>query len=254
VVLEHRVHSDYFSGNLQLQALVSDLTLTSPAFAALPSTFTTKLYKPIELHNPSTGAYEIVYIVGHAASSNTVTVQRGKENTSAQAWPANTLIIDAATNRDLITALTRATLASAAPDPFLGQRVLVTDEDNVLARMLAGWGPAIGLALAAAMGPSRLGGANNPPNSANFMAALAHSITVTPDGSGVATLNWRQAFPTACLGAWAWSIDPSRFIGWCTTMGESTTGATFKFTTVAAGSLLNVTSGPLSIGYCGIGY
>lgn len=245
MVLERRVHKDYFAGNLTLQALTSDLTLSSAAFQALGTGFSTTEYMPIELHNPATGTYEIVYIVGHAAASNTVTVQRGKEGTSAQPWPANTLIVDAVTGRDLVAAYTRATLPA---DAHLGMRALVTDENNVLAKMLAGWGPAIGIANAAAIGPNRAG--SNPPNSANFLIAAGYYPNLTPNGSGIISINWRQAFPTACFAAMAWSYDFTQFIGWCTPTAESTTGASFRLTGVSG----TITNGPLSVIAVGIGY
>jgi hypothetical protein len=249
VALEMRIHENYFAGVLQLQALVGDLTLTSTRFAALGTGYSTGIYMPLVLHNPATSVFEIVYIVGHSASSNTVTVQRGKEGTSPQPWPANTQIIDAATARDLIPGFTRAALPA---DPFLGMRVLVTDESALIARYLNGWGPAIGMSLAKSVGPLRAGG--NVPDHAILMAAWGARTDVTPNGSGEWTFNFRQAFPTACVGAFAWSIDHTRFIGWCTTMSENASSATFKLTSVVSGNLVTVTSSPLSLAVIAFGY
>lgn len=249
MVLEMRIHRDYFAGNLSLQALSSDTTLTSTAFAALGTSYSTGLYMPIVLHNPATGAYEVVYIVGHSAASNTVTVQRGKEGTSAQAWPLNTQIIDAPTYRDLVASYTRAALPA---DPHLGMRALVTDESFVVARALAGWMPAMGIANPGAVGPNRAG--SNPPNSAVLTHTMGNNTALSPDGSGQVSVTWRAAFPTACIGATAWSIDFTRFIGWCTTVSESTTGATFRLTTVSGGALVSQTAGPVSLGFAAVGY
>ncbi len=251
MVLDMRIHQNYFGGTLQLQALVSDLTLTSTAFAALGTGYSTNIYMPLVLHNPSLGntGYEIIYIVGHSASSNTVTVQRGKEGSTAQAWPAGTQIIDAATARDLVAGFTRAALPT---DPFLGQRVLVTDESALLARYLQGWGPAIGAAMAKSVGPIRGGG--NLPDSAILMASYGYRTDVTPNGSGQATFTWRQPFPTACITAMAWSADATKFIGQCTPISVSASQGTFYLHTVSAGSWLAVTNGPLTIEWMAWGY
>lgn len=242
---EQRLHRDYFSGTLSLAASVSDVTLSSSAFTALGTAFSTTAYMPLELHNPSTGIYEVVWITGHAAASQTVTVVRGRENTTALAWPQNTQIIDAVTKRDLVPDYTRATLPT---DPSIGMRALVTDESNVVARMLAGWGPAIGMANAAAMGPNR--SAANPPSSANFLLSMGYGLNLTPNASGIVSVTWRQAFPTACFAAFAWSCDYTQYIGWCTPTTESTTGASFRLTGVSG----TITNGPLSIIYLGVGY
>lgn len=244
MVYEQRLHRDYFAGTLSLAASVSDVTLSSNAFTALGTGFSTTAYMPLVLHNPATG-YEVVWITGHAAASQTVTVIRGREGTAAQAWPQNTQIIDAATERDLVPDYTRATLPT---DPYIGMRALVSDESNVVARMLAGWGPAIGIANAAAMGPNR--SAANPPNSANFVISMGYALSIAPNGSGIISVTWRQAFPTACFAAFAWSVDYTQFIGWCTPTTESTTGASFRLTGVGG----TITNGPLSVAYLGIGY
>lgn len=249
MALDQRIHKDYFAGVLQLQALISDLTLTSTSFAPLSAGFSANVYMPLVLHNPSTGAYEIVYIVAHSAASTTVTVQRGKEGTTAQAWPANTQILDAVTARDLIPHFTRALLPT---DAHLGMRALVTDENAVQAKYYHGWGPAVGMALARAIGPQRAGG--NPPDSAILMASVGARTDFAPNGSGQVTITWRQPFPTACLYAHAWSIDATRFIGWCTPISENATDGLFYLHTVSGGNIVAAVGSPLSLAWIAYGY
>lgn len=128
---EVRQTVDYAFGTLTAGAAISDLTLTSADFSAkIPSGLSTTDYVPIALQNPSTGSFEIVWATAHSGTSATVTVARGKEGTSAQAWPSNTLWTVAATRRDGV--LPVSTRTALPTDPHAGLRCLIMDEEVIV--------------------------------------------------------------------------------------------------------------------------
>ena len=194
---EQRVHRDYFFGVLSAQATISDTTLSSTAFQVLPTTFSTTRYMPIEIHNPTTGAHEVVWITGHASGSSNVTVVRAKEGTSAQAWPAQSQVLDSATARDLLIV---STFSALPADAHLGARALVSDLGTagvVMEKTPSGWGPAVGVALASQVGPNHHGSVNPPDDGVMLMRGGYINGSVA-DGSGGISVTFRTPFPTAC--------------------------------------------------------
>lgn len=137
---ENRLPVNYGMGTLSVAAAISDTTLQSSAFATVIPTMTagTTNYVPLVLQNPSTLAFEIVWINAHSASSTTVTVVRGKEGTSAQAWPSGTLWTIAATLRDVVLPVT--TRSALPTDPHVGMRAYIQDEQVQVQYVLnVGW-------------------------------------------------------------------------------------------------------------------
>lgn len=195
MVYEQRLHRDYFFGNLLLAAAIADTTLSAAAFSALGTGYSTGAYLPLVLHNPSTGAYEVVWVTGHTAASQTVTVVRGREGTTAQAWPSNTQVIDAACVRDIVGGYTRALLPT---DPHYGLRALVTDENVVVERTLNGWGPSVGVATPADVGPSVSNFATFPPSN-SVITVRAGRAQLVADAGGNVTVTFRTPFPTGLI-------------------------------------------------------
>lgn len=134
---EHRQPRDYFFGTLSLAAALSDVTLTSAAFAALPTVYSATTYLPLVLHDPSSGLYEVVWVTGHASLSMNVTVARGKEGTAARQWPTGTQVVCAPTLRDsLYPVATRSALPS---DAHIGMRAEIADEGVIAEKLASGW-------------------------------------------------------------------------------------------------------------------
>lgn len=129
---------DYRFGQLSSGVTSLDTTLQSAAFANLPSGLSATLYVPITLADDSLGLYETVWVTGHAAASQSVTVVRGREGTTARAWAAGTTWRIAPTIRDTLPVYTRGALPT---DAHLGMRCLLSDESIVVEKQAGGWLP-----------------------------------------------------------------------------------------------------------------
>lgn len=205
MTFEQRAPRDYFSGTLSVAASISDTTLTSAAFSALPNTFSTTVYLPLVLHDPSANLYEAVWVTAHTTSSTSVTVVRGREGSTARAWSSGTRVICPPTIRDAQASYTRAALPS---DAHYGMRALVTDENVINERSIAGWKPSVGVAAPAEVGPQAFALSTFPPSN-SVIQLRAGTVTGTLDGTGQATVNYRVAFPTATI-----AVTPvSRYTG-----------------------------------------
>lgn len=202
---EQRSPRDYLSGTLTVAAAISDTTIQSAAFASLPTNFSSTLYLPLVLHDPSAGLYEVVWCTAHSGSSTSITVVRGREGTSARAWPTGTQVMCTPTIRDTLPAMNRASLPS---DAHYGMRALVSDEGVVNARTSAGWLPDVGVAAPAQVGPQIFNLGTNPPSSA-VIQLRAGTVTGTLDSQGQTTITYRTPFPTATIAA----TPVSRFTG-----------------------------------------
>jgi hypothetical protein len=136
---ELRTPVNYAFGTLSVAGAISDTTLQSADFASLPggASISTTQYIAIVLQDPTAKVYEIVWINAHTAASTTVTVLRGREGTSARAWPSGTLWTLAPTLRDgVLPVASRAALPS---DPHVGMRCLLLDEKRIVEFHTAGW-------------------------------------------------------------------------------------------------------------------
>lgn len=134
---DQRTAVDDKFGQLTAGVTSLDTTLTSPDFASLPSDLTVTKYMPVTLADDSARTYETVWITGHSAGSNAVTVVRGREGSTARAWATGSAWRMAPTVRDLLPGLTRATLPG---DGHLGMRAMLTDEGGrVVIKTEAGW-------------------------------------------------------------------------------------------------------------------
>lgn len=138
---EQRAPLDYRFGQLTAGVTSLDTTLTSVAFASLPSDLTTAKYLPITLADDSLGVYEVVWVTGHTAGSSAVTVLRGREGSPARAWSQGAVWRVAPLVRDILPAYTRATLPA---DAHTGMRAVLTDEGIVVEKTALGWAQAIG--------------------------------------------------------------------------------------------------------------
>jgi hypothetical protein len=217
----YRVPKDYFFATLTNSAAITDTSLVSADFAPLLTNYGTDWVLPLTLHDPVLKVYEVVWVTGHTVASTTVTVLRGKEGTTARAWPAGTQIICAPTLRDGLVPMTRASLPA---DRHTGQRVALSDEGlTVQSTMDQGWLADVGVANPLDVG-LRLSGGAIPAWKAitmmtNLLASSNGGVVVTRDGA---------LLPTAS-GYTVYCYLPS--------------------TGVAAPAGVNVTVGYIAIGY-----
>lgn len=190
----YRVPKDYFFGTLTANAALSDTSLVSAEFAALSTSYGADWVLPLTLHDPVLKVYEVVWVTGHASSSTTVTVLRGKEGTAARAWPSGTQVLCAPTQRDGLLPLTRANLPA---DRHTGQRVPLSDEGIVVQSTLdQGWQADVGVAVPSDFGLKLGGGAIT---SWKVIVARGNRVTGTTDASGRIAATYTAPFPTETL-------------------------------------------------------
>jgi hypothetical protein len=252
VVYELRSPLNYVSGTLTVSASISDTTLTSAAFSALPTTFSTTTYLPLVIHDPSAGTYESVWVTAHASSSTSVTVVRGREGSTARAWSSGTRVICAPTTRDVVGTTTFAGLPT---DPSIGTRYALTDRQIVVERTMGGgWAPSAGVALADHVGPNRAG--SNPPQNAVVLLRAGFINSASTNGSGQITVNYRAAFPNGVVGVvvtGARTLDTFHSV-----MSETASSFVLQvwrvtdvapYTTAPMGAAYNVSAHYMAIGY-----
>lgn len=128
---------DYRFGQLSASVTALDTTLQSTAFATLASDLTAEKYVPLVLADDALGLYEIVWVTGHSAASQSVTVVRGREGSTARGWASGTLWRIAPTIRDVQG--TVATRGALPGDAHIGMRMMIEDEDAIVTRVTAGW-------------------------------------------------------------------------------------------------------------------
>jgi hypothetical protein len=189
VSFEQRQVVNYFSTGLIVAASITDTTMRATAFTQLDTTTGAK-YQALVLHDDALGVFEIVWVSNHSAASDTVTVVRGKEGTTARAWPAGTRVEIAPTAYD---ALLAAVTSSLPTDAFIGQRAMLGDKFTAVERVNGYWGPSVGVGIAADQGPNMHG--TQAPNSAAFLMRSGSGLATT-NGSGMLTVNYATAFPT----------------------------------------------------------
>jgi hypothetical protein len=188
---EQRQVLNYFSTSLTVAASVTDTTMRASMFTGLDTDFGSK-YLPLVLHDDALGVYEIVAVVAHTVSSDTVTVVRGREGTTARAWPAGTRVDCAPTAYDMLLARNAATLP---PDPYIGMRASRLDRLDVLERVNGYWGPSVGAGIASDQKGNMLGA--TPPNGATFLLRMGTAGTTT-DANGKLSCTFQTPFPNAC--------------------------------------------------------
>lgn len=243
---DYRYPSDYKFGTLTTAAAIADTSLVSAEFAGLlGGVYSSTIYLPVVLHDPAVPAFEIVWVTAHTAASTTVTVLRGKESSSARAWPSGTQWLVAPTVRDALLAVTSSTIPS---DLSVGTRFVETDTGLVKAKSSTASHVAdIGVALPSQVGPARAGGF--PPAGATIMIRTGHAV-VTTNASGDGTVTFREAFPLGCLAVTANSGDAVTFMGFVGITSESATGFTFRALGTGAAPFV----GPLRLVFTATGW
>lgn len=142
---EQRRLLNNLSGTLAARAVASDTQITcqggapgiSNVFAALPTDLSSALYTPLVLANDATGKFEVVWAVGHATASPTLTVIRGREGTDAQTFEVGDVVRCSGTVRDFgITVANRAALPG---DAHIGMKAFVISDNVCVERTAFGW-------------------------------------------------------------------------------------------------------------------
>lgn len=194
MAFEQRATIDYFSTSLLAAMTISATTMQSADFAAkLPADYGTNgKYLPLVIHDDAIGVYEVVWVTAHVAASNTVTVVRGKEGTSAQPWSAGARVESAPTSYDAVLARLAASLPS---DPFIGQRVNRGDRSDVLERVNGYWGPSVGAGIASDQKNNMM--SDTAPNGAVFLLRMG-TAGPTTDANGKMSCTFQTPFPNKC--------------------------------------------------------
>lgn len=214
---------DYTFGTLSLAAAIGDTTINSSAFASLPNgVFTATQYLPIVLHNPAAGTHEVVWVTAHTGSATSVTVVRGKESTSAQAWPSGTQWICAPTAARDGLGLYTSTQVTNMTDAHVGQRVLETDTGLPKAYASTGvWAADIGQCLPGEVGTITGGG--SVPTNATVLSRMGCVIGAAVS-SGSVTVTFAKPFPGGFIGGLAGVSDHNLWDGYIAVDTGTTTG------------------------------
>ncbi|GAA0632141.1 hypothetical protein GCM10010174_61420 [Kutzneria viridogrisea] len=222
----YRAPGDFLFGTLSVAAALGDTTIQSSAFASLGTGYSTSIVLPIVLLNTSAGTREVVWITGHTSASTSVTVIRGKENTTAQAWASGTQWICAPTAARDTLGYYSAAQVSAMTDQHVGMEVLESDTGLLKkATFGAGWVSSAGMCLPAEVGKTQANG--TVPSTATILKRVGCVISATPS-SGNVGVTFSVPFPNGIIGAVAGSIDTNLFVGVVTCQTLATTGFTAR--------------------------
>ncbi|UKD55160.1 hypothetical protein L3Q65_46160 [Amycolatopsis sp. FU40] len=234
MAFEQRATKDYFSTSLLSAATVSSSTLQSVDFVGLDTDYGTNgKYLPLVLHDDTLGAYEVVWVTAHTSASNTVTVTRGMEGTTAQAWGAGTRVEAAPTSYDAVLARLASSMPSDSP---IGGRVMRGDKKDVAERANGLWAPSVGVAFAADAGPRRSG---TIPDGSAVLLRGGHKVGTTTT-NGLITVAHQTPFPNATI-ATALGVVSTGVPAVAVVSSETATGVTIGFYAISGGA--NVGSG-----------
>lgn len=189
---EQRAIQNYFSTSLLVNASITDTTMRAAGFADLPPDLSTTKYTPLVLHDDAQALYEIVWVSGHTGTSDTVTVVRGKEGSTARAWPANTRVECAPTAYDVVKASVLAGLPTDAP---IGMRAMLGDKFDTRERVNGYWAPSAGAGIASDQKNNMMG--VTPPNGACFLLRMGTAGAAT-DANGKLSCTFQTPFPNNC--------------------------------------------------------
>lgn len=222
----YREPLDYAFGTLSQAAAIGDTTINSSAFTSLPNGVyaggSNPVVLPVVLHNPAAGTHEVVWVTGHTGSASNVTVVRGKESTTAQAWPSGTQWIVAPTAARDGLGYYSATALAALTDGHVGMRALETDTGLVKTlSYAAGWLADQGVCLPAEVGPVAAGG--SVPATSAILVRPGCVLSAAPS-SGLVPVTFAKPFPNGYIGALAGSLAGGQFIGSVCAESGSTTG------------------------------
>lgn len=247
----YRLTADYVFGTLSADAAISDTTISSTAFTALGTAYTTAQILPLVLHDPSLGVREVVWATNHNSGSNQVTIVRGKEGTGARAWPSGTQVVAAPTAaRD---GLGTTNSASHPADAHVGYRGLDTDTGRVVENTYsAGFQPSVGVANPLEIGKNRSNAL--PPNTAT-MIVRAGQITLTMDSAGKMYPTFTTPFPNGCHVV---MISPGAGqVGPFSVVAETAAGFTvqaWQIVNFAGGAVPGTSGSACTINYVAFGY
>ena len=138
MVYDYRWPLDGRFGVLLDALTTSATTMRSWDFQYLSHQLSPSLYQAAIITDDTPYKYEIVWLTGHTADSDTVTMVRGREGTTAQAWPANAIWRTGPTIRDAVGVTTRSGLA-ALTDQQMGARYTLSDEEQTLTKASGTW-------------------------------------------------------------------------------------------------------------------
>lgn len=228
----------------------SATSIVDSSFTILPTITGTAEYIPLSF-SAINGSQkpEVVWVTAHASGSSTVTVVRAKETTTAKSWPLGTQWAQAETLRDALFDVTSGTIPS---DLHLGAQFVERDTAALkIKTYTSGNFSLAGVALPSTIGPARAG---NFPSAQDTIQMRAAETTVTTNSVGDAPVNFRVAFPNACISVFACSSDYTAFTGTCNIWSEGTTGFDFRAVVFNSSGAVAVVSTTIHIHYIAIGW
>ncbi|WHT21024.1 hypothetical protein N8J89_08135 [Crossiella sp. CA-258035] len=228
----YRVPKDFQFGTLTTAITSSQTSITEAKFSTLPALASTDSYVPVVLMDTTTGLHEVVWVTVHTSGSTTVTVMRGREQSTAKAWSVGTVWSNAPTAWDAIAD------KNGVASPYVGQRVLNGSAGRIEEWTYGnGWQASAGAYLPTQAGPAA-DGAVMP--SFAFSEMRVGTAQVVTAGDGFGTVNLPLAFPNKHAAGVLTSADENLFAGpltWC-----QPTLSSFKFVGYHPGGSLATTT------------
>lgn len=242
---EYRVTSNGLYGQMAAGFTAAATSIVDSSFAALPVVTASSQYMPLSFTDSTAKLTEILWVTAHSSGSNTITVARGKEGTTARAWTTGTPWAQAETVRD---GQTMATSGAQPTERHVGMRWVDTDTGAAKAQSFnGGIVPQFGGALANDIGPLR---DSSFPAAGSTMVFRAAEVPVTTNSVGDANVQFRTAFPTNCVAVVGVSSDHTTFAGTVNVWANGPTGFDFR----AALGASPVPNATFSIMYIALGY
>lgn len=245
-----RDNRNYFFGTLSAGCASTDVTLSSASFANLPNAYygATSIILPLILQNAATGAFEIVYVTAHTASSTSITVVRGQEGSTAQAWPAGTPVGNDITTYDGKPVGPKAGFPAA---PQIGLEGVFSDAlfggIPAIATANAGWQPSVGMGWNTDQG-NDIATAAAVPAGSTILCRAGQRISGSP-AAHILAITFVNPFPNGIITCIAGSGNQGQFQGVVACSSMTRTGFT------AFCSQLDTSSpGTATVNYLAVGW
>lgn len=249
MALEYRFTSNGLYGQMAAGFTAAATSIVDSSFAALPVITASAQYMPLSFTDSTAKLTEILWVTAHSSGSNTITVARGKEGTTARAWATGTPWAQAETVRD---GQTMATSGSQPTERHVGMRWVDTDTGAAKAQSFnGGIVPQFGAALPTDVGPNRSGAT---PATGSVVVVRAEIENITTNSVGDTNVQFRTAFPNGCLSVVAGGADYTTFAGVIIPWSEGPSGFDLRAIGFNSGGAFAVVNATFKISYVAIGW
>lgn len=246
---EYRFTANGLYGQMAAGFTAATTSIVDSSFTTIPVITASSQYMPITFTDSTAKLTEIVWVTAHSSGSNTITVARGKEGTTARAWTTGTPWAQAETVRDgQIT----ATSGAQPSERHVGMRWVDTDTGLAKAQSFnGGIVPQFGVALPSDVGPNR---AATTPATGSTIVMRGEIETITTNSVGDANVQYRTAFPNGCISVVANGADFTTFAGVTEVWSEGTTGFDLRAIGFNSGGAFAVVNTTFKISYVAMGW